>query len=45
MLCNCVYRIIESNCGSVLVIVIASIIDKGSIFALHWIARRKLRRQ
>ena len=29
----CVYRIIEGNYGSVLVNVIASIIDEGSIFA------------
>jgi len=39
MLCICVYRIDEGNCGSVLVNVIASIIDEGSIFTLRWTAR------
>jgi len=42
---RCVYRIVEGNCDSVLVIVIASIIDEGSIFAVRWTARLKLRWQ
>jgi len=41
----CVYRIVQGNYGSVLVNVIASIIDEGSILALHWTGRRKLRQQ
>jgi len=45
MSCNCVYTIVEGNCGNVFVNIIASIIDEGFIFALRWTARRKLRRQ